>query len=121
MLVDSGHEITAARSRKSQYYHSDIFTRGLDADMITWLRSSAKRKNLQGFALNTYMQIDPITTTAISTTQNLQHNRVETVRREYQDNAGRVEVKETYYYYYVYDAKGRVNESTPNGSVDLKV
>jgi hypothetical protein len=49
------------------------------------------------------MQIDPITTTAVATTQNVQHNRVETVRREYTDNAGRQEVKETHYYYYVYD------------------
>ena len=67
------------------------------------------------------MQIDPITTTAIATTQTVQHNRIETVRREYIDNAGRVEIKETYYYYYVYDAKGRIEESTPNGSVDLRV
>ena len=67
------------------------------------------------------MQIEPITTTAIATTQNVQHNRVETVRREYIDNAGRVEIKETYYYYYVYDSKGRIEESTPNGSVDLRV
>ena len=67
------------------------------------------------------MQIEPITTTAIATTQNVQHNRVETVRREYIDNAGRVEIKESYYYYYVYDSKGRIEESTPNGSVDLRV
>ena len=67
------------------------------------------------------MQIEPITTTAIATTQRVQHNRVETVRREYVDNAGRVEIKETYYYYAVYDNKGRVEESTPNGSVDLRV
>jgi len=66
------------------------------------------------------MQITPITTEAISTTQNVQTNRVETVRREYVDNAGRVEIKETYYYYYVYDDKGRVEESTPN-TVDLRV
>jgi hypothetical protein len=66
------------------------------------------------------MQIDPITTQSISTTQNVQHNRVETVRREYTDNNGKQEVKETYFYYYVYDAKGRINESTPN-SIDLRV
>ena len=66
------------------------------------------------------MQIDPITTTAIATTQNVQHNRVETVRREYTDNAGRQEVKETYYYYYVYDAKGKRAESQPT-SIDLMV
>ena len=89
--------------------------------MITWLRSSAKRKNLQGFAINICMQIDPITTTAIATTQTVQHNRIETVRREYVDNGGRVEVKETYYYYYVYDAKGQVEESTPSSTVDLTV
>ena len=67
------------------------------------------------------MQIEPITTTAIATAQNVQSNRVETTRREYIDNAGRVEIKETYYYYYVYDDKGRIEESTPNGSVDLRV
>jgi len=67
------------------------------------------------------MQIEPITTQAIATTQNTQSNRVETVRREYIDNAGRVEIKETYYYYYVYDDKGRINESQPNTTVDLRV
>ena len=67
------------------------------------------------------MQIDPIITQSISTTQRVQHNRIETVRREYVDMGGRVVVKETYYYYYVYDNKGRINQSTPNGSVDLKV
>ena len=66
------------------------------------------------------MQITPITTQAISTTQNVQTNRVETVRREYIDNAGRPEIKETYYYYMVYDGKGQVEESTPN-TVDLRV
>jgi hypothetical protein len=66
------------------------------------------------------MQIAPITTQAISTTQMVQNNRVETTRREYVDNAGRVEIKETYYYYYVYDNKGRIQESTAN-TVDLRV
>ena len=67
------------------------------------------------------MQIDPITTTAIATTQNVQHNRVETIRREYTDNAGRMEVKETYYYYIVYDDKGKIAESQPNNTIDLRV
>ena len=67
------------------------------------------------------MQIEPITTQAISTTQNVQSNRVETVRREYVDNGGRPEIKETYYYYYVYDGKGQVQESTPSSTVDLRV
>ena len=66
------------------------------------------------------MQIDAITTTAIATSQSVQNNRIETVRREYQDNGGRVEVKETYYYYTVYDNKGKIAESTPN-TVDLRV
>ena len=66
------------------------------------------------------MQTDPITTTAIAAAQSVQSNRIETTRREYTDNAGRQEVKETYYYYYVYDNKGRINESTPN-TVDLRV
>jgi hypothetical protein len=66
------------------------------------------------------MQTDPIITTAIATSQNVQTNRIETVRREYTDNKGRVEIKETYYYYMVYDSKGQVAESTPN-TVDLRV
>ena len=66
------------------------------------------------------MQIDPITTTAVSTTASVQNNRVETVHREYSDNNGRMEVKETYYYYTVYDDKGKIEESTPN-TVDLRV
>lgn len=90
-------------------------------DMITWLRSSAKRKNLQHFFVNTHMQIEPIMTQSITTTQSVQHNRVETVRREYQDVGGRVEVKETYFYYYVYDAKGKIAESTANNTIDLRV
>jgi hypothetical protein len=67
------------------------------------------------------MQIDPITTTAVATTQSLQHNRVETIRREYTDNAGRQEVKETHYYYYVYDRKGKIAESQANNTIDLRV
>jgi hypothetical protein len=67
------------------------------------------------------MQIEPSIIQAIATTQNVQSNRVETVRREYVDNQGKLEIKETYYYYYIYDSKGRINESTPNGSVDLRV
>ena len=66
------------------------------------------------------MQTDAITTTAIATSQSVQNNRVETVRRQYVDNGGRVEVKETYYYYMIYDSKGKIAESTPN-SVDLRV
>jgi hypothetical protein len=83
-------------------------------------KSCAAAQNLQGSAINTYMQIDPITTQAISTTQNVQSNRVETVRREYVDNQGRLEIKETYYYYTVYDSKGKIAESTAN-TVDLRV
>ena len=67
------------------------------------------------------MQLDPITTTAIATSQSVQTNRVETVRREYVDNAGKLEIKETYYYYAVYDDKGKIAESTPSGSLDLRV
>ena len=67
------------------------------------------------------MQIDAITTQSITTSQTVQNNRIETVRREYTDNAGRVEVRETYYYYTVYDNKGRVNETAQPNSVDLRV
>jgi len=67
------------------------------------------------------MQIDAITTQSITTSQTLQNNRMETLRREYTDNAGRVEVRETYYYYTVYDNKGRVNETAQPNSVDLRV
>jgi hypothetical protein len=84
-------------------------------------KSCAAAQNLEGFAINIHMQIDPILTTAIATSQSVQSNRVETVRREYVDNGGRLEIKETYYYYAVYDSKGQVQESTPNGSVDLRV
>ena len=83
-------------------------------------RAAQQRKNLQGLAINTHMQIDAITTTAIATSQSVQNNRIETVRRQYQDNGGRVEVKETYYYYMIYDNKGKIAESTPN-TVDLRV
>jgi len=47
--------------------------------------------------------------------------RVETTRREYQDNGGRMEVRETHYYYYIYDSKGKINESPAASSVDLRV
>jgi len=67
------------------------------------------------------MQIDAITTQSITTSQTVQNNRIETVRREYTDNAGRVEVRETYYYYTVYDNKGRVNETAQPNTVDLRV
>ena len=67
------------------------------------------------------MRIEPAVITAISTTQNVQSNRVETVRRQYVDVGGRIEIRETYYYYTLYDSKGRINESTPNGRVDLSV
>ena len=66
------------------------------------------------------MQIDAITTTAVSTTASVQNMRVETVRRQYTDNQGRQEVKETYYYYAVYDSKGKIQEPTAN-TVDLRV
>ena len=76
---------------------------------------------MQDFFVNMYMQIDPIITQSITTTASQQNNRIETVRREYVDLGGRVEVKETYFYYYIYDSKGRINESTPSGSIDLMV
>lgn len=67
------------------------------------------------------MQIEPITTQSITTSQTLENNRVVTTRREYTDNAGRIEVRETSYYYYVYDSKGQVEESQANNRVDLRV
>jgi len=67
------------------------------------------------------MHVDPVITQSITTTQRVQHNRIETTRREYVDNGGRVEVKETYFYYYIYDSKGRINESTAANSIDLMV
>ena len=66
------------------------------------------------------MQIDAITTQSITTTASVQNNRMETVRAEYIDIGGKIEVRETYYYYTVYDAKGKIEESTPN-TVDLRV
>ena len=83
-------------------------------------RAAQQRKNLEDFSINTHMQIDAVITTAIATSQSVQNNRVETVRRQYQDVGGRVEVKETYYYYMIYDSKGKIAESTPN-TVDLRV
>ena len=66
------------------------------------------------------MQIDPVITTAIATTQSVQNNRVETVRRQYQDVGGRVEVRETYYYYMIYDSKAKIQEPAAN-QIDLRV
>ena len=67
------------------------------------------------------MQIDAITTQSITVSQVVNNNRLETTRREYTENQGHVEVRETRYYYTVYDSKGRVNESPANTSVDLRV
>lgn len=67
------------------------------------------------------MRIEPAVITAISTSQTIQSNRVETVRRQYVDVAGRMEIRETYYYYTLYDRKGRVDEGQPRGQVNLKV
>jgi len=85
------------------------------------LRSSAKICRGQDHAINICMQIDPVIITAISTSQSVQHNRVETTRRQYQDVGGRVEIKETYYYYYLYDSKGRAEIAPPQAKVDLEV
>jgi hypothetical protein len=67
------------------------------------------------------MQIDAITTQSITVSQTVNNNRLETTRREYRENNGHVEVRETSYYYTVYDSKGRVNETPPTTSVDLRV
>ena len=83
-------------------------------------RAAQQRKNLEDFSINIHMQIEAVITTAIATSQSVQNNRIETVRRQYQDVGGRVEVKETYYYYMIYDSKGKIAESTPN-TVDLRV
>ena len=82
------------------------------------LRSSAK---FAGSAINIYMQIEAVITTAIATSQSVQNNRIETVRRQYTDNDGRVEVKETYYYYYIYDSKAKITEAPAANSIDLRV
>jgi len=66
------------------------------------------------------MQIEPITTTAIAVSQTVQNNRVETTRRQYVDLGGRVEVRETYYYYALYDNKGKIQEPAVN-QIDLRV
>jgi len=67
------------------------------------------------------MQIDAITTQSITVSQVVNNNRLETTRREYRENNGHVEVRETRYYYTVYDSKGQVNETPPTTSVDLRV
>ena len=77
---------------------------------------------MQGLSrtINIYMQIDPITTQSITTTASVQNNRVETVRREYVDLGGRVEVRETYFYYLIYDSKAKIQEPAAN-AIDLRV
>jgi len=67
------------------------------------------------------MRIEPAVITAISTSQTVLSNRVETVRRQYVDVGGRIEIRETYYYYTLYDRKGQVAESEPQGRIDLRV
>ena len=66
------------------------------------------------------MQIEAVITTAIATSQSVQNNRVETTRRQYVDNGGRVEVKETYFYYLIYDSKAKIQEPQAN-QIDLRV
>jgi hypothetical protein len=85
-------------------------------------KSCGAAQNLQGLSrtINTHMQIEPITTQSITTTASVQNNRMETVRAEYVDLGGKIEVRETYFYYTVYDAKGKIEESQPN-TVDLRV
>jgi hypothetical protein len=51
----------------------------------------------------------------------VQNNRVETVRRQYVDVGGRMEIRETYYYYYIYDRKGVIDQSRPQAQVDIEV
>ena len=70
--------------------------------------------------INTHMQIDPVITTAIAVTQSVQNNRVETTRRQYQDVGGRMEVRETYFYYMIYDSKAKIQEPAAN-AIDLRV
>lgn len=85
-------------------------------------KSCGAAQNLQGLSrtINIYMQIDPITTQSITTTASVQNNRVETVRREYVDLGGRVEVRETYFYYLIYDSKAKIQEPAAN-AIDLRV
>ena len=85
-------------------------------------KSCAAAQNLQGLSrtINIYMQIDPITTQSITTTASVQNMRVETVRREYVDLGGRVEVRETYFYYLIYDSKAKIQEPAAN-QIDLRV
>ena len=66
------------------------------------------------------MQIAPITTQSITTTASVQNNRIETVRAEYVDLGGKIEVRETYFYYTVYDNKGKIQEPAAN-QIDLRV
>ena len=84
-------------------------------------RAAQQRKIFKPNSLNKHMQISPITTQSITTSQTVENMRVQTTRREYQDNGGRMEVRETHYYYYIYDNKGKINESPAANSVDLRV
>ena len=67
------------------------------------------------------MQTSPITTQSITVSQAVNNNRIETTRREYKDNNGHVEVRETTYYYTLYDRKGQVTPAQQANQVDLYV
>ena len=90
----------------------EIFIVGIRLSDNSWqleeLRSSAKFAGFPYHTINTHMQIEAVITTAIATSQSVQNNRVETTRRQYIDNGGRVEVKETYFYYLIYDSKAKI-------------
>jgi hypothetical protein len=108
LIVDDFHEIFIVL-----FGHSD------NSWQLEELRSSAKFARLSR-TINTHMQIAPITTQSITTTSSVQNNRIETVRAEYVDLGGRVEVRETYYYYMIYDSKAKIQEPAAN-QIDLRV
>jgi hypothetical protein len=87
--------------------------------MITWLRSSAKRKNLQPKSLNIHMQIEPIMTQSITWTTVVNGGRTEIVRRAHEKEGNHVTVSEIRYY--LYNSHGQVEQAQKGSQVDLTV
>ena len=62
------------------------------------------------------MRIEPIVTTAVTSTVKQVGDRVETARTQWVNVSGRMEQQTSYYYYTVYDRTGNIVEM--NGAKD---
>jgi hypothetical protein len=67
------------------------------------------------------MRIEPIVTTAVTTSVKQIGDRVETARTQWVDRAGKVEQQTSYYYYTVYDRTGNIVASTAAGAVGKQI